>query len=135
VATCTRCGTFLCGDCTELLEEAAYCAACLPLARRQAAFPRALFAALGLGVLGLLAIALSVSGFFLLRFVQPVLAGVSLGLSIRVLRHIRRGEAPRRARALAWFTLTLAVLNVLFFLLGLGLVLTFLYLARQQGPA
>lgn len=131
VATCSRCGTFLCGDCTELLEEAAYCAACLPLVRRQAAFPRALFVALGLGVLGLLTLALSVSGFFLVRFAQPVLAGVSLGLSIRVLRRIRRGEAPRRARPLAWLSLTLAGLNVLIFLLGLGLVLVFLFLAKQ----
>ncbi len=133
VATCSRCGTFLCGECTELLEEAAYCAGCLPLVRQQAAFPRALFVALGLGVLGLLALALSVSGFFVFRFAQPVLAGVSLGLSIRVLRRIRRGEAPRRARPWAWATLALAVFNVLVFLLGLGLVLTFLFLARQGG--
>jgi uncharacterized membrane-anchored protein len=84
-------------------------------------------------VLGLLALALSVSGFFVFRFAQPVLAGVSLGLSIRVLRRIRRGEAPRRARPWAWATLALAVFNVLVFLLGLGLVLTFLFLARHAG--
>ena len=139
VATCSRCGTFLCGDCTELLEEAAYCAACLPLVRRQAAFPRALHVALGLDMLGLLLLVLSIPGlgvgasrFFPVWVAQPVLAGVGLGLSIRVLRRIRRGEAPRRARPLAWFALLLAVLNVLIFLLGMALVLTFLFLARQQ---
>ncbi|GMU05152.1 hypothetical protein [Corallococcus caeni] len=34
VALCTRCGGFLCGACTEVLEELAYCAPCAERRRR-----------------------------------------------------------------------------------------------------
>ncbi|HSP79610.1 MAG TPA: hypothetical protein VLQ93_13825 [Myxococcaceae bacterium] len=52
VATCARCGTVLCGECTELLGEAAYCASCLSHVRRGRRLPRGL--SLGLGLLFLL---------------------------------------------------------------------------------
>jgi len=54
VATCARCGTFLCGDCTELLGEAAYCVSCLSRVRRGRRLPRGLLLVLGLGLLFLL---------------------------------------------------------------------------------
>ncbi|NOK23692.1 hypothetical protein [Corallococcus carmarthensis] len=34
VAVCARCGGFLCGECTEVLEETAYCAPCAVRRRR-----------------------------------------------------------------------------------------------------
>jgi hypothetical protein len=54
VATCARCGTFLCGECTELLGEAAYCAPCLSRVRRRRRLPRGFLLGLGLGLLFLL---------------------------------------------------------------------------------
>lgn len=57
VATCLRCGTFLCGECTELLGEAAYCASCLTFLQRHGPSSRALlWGVLGLGLAGLLAL-------------------------------------------------------------------------------
>ncbi|NPC87021.1 hypothetical protein HPC49_53685, partial [Pyxidicoccus fallax] len=53
VATCARCGSFLCGECTEVVGESPYCAACVGMLRREAKPSRVVQAALVLNVLGL----------------------------------------------------------------------------------
>jgi B-box zinc finger len=61
VATCARCGTFLCGDCTELRGEDAWCASCVALVGPRSGFRwrRLLWGA-----------ALVLLGLFLLRRLQ-----------------------------------------------------------------
>ena len=58
VATCVRCGTFLCGECTELLGEAASCASCIAFVRKHGAASRALQGVFGLGLVALLIVPL-----------------------------------------------------------------------------
>ncbi len=129
VATCARCGTFLCGDCVELLGEAAWCADCVALLQRGGPSSRAVWVALGLGLTGVLSSPL----FFLLwwsatRFLgfmpwmvwllvaAPWLNVLVLVLGpwwpLRELRRIQRGEASHRGRALAWWALGLVLANL-----------------------
>jgi hypothetical protein len=130
VATCTRCGTFLCGECTELLGEAAWCASCVDFLRKHGPSSGGVRAALGLDLAGLLSLPLCV---FLARFgLSPVsfehgvplllpvfnllVFGLGLGLSARELRRIRAGEASLQGRALARWVRGLAWVNLVFFL-------------------
>jgi len=138
VATCARCGTFLCGECTELLGDAAYCASCVALvAPGFGPIPRALLAVSGLVLLGMLStVAAFLPGFpSVLSLPRWLLLGVSGALGIwvptRVLHRIERGAGPRRARLLALGTRGLAVVNLLFFLLSLAWVLVLLHQARS----
>ncbi|PTL84365.1 B-box zinc finger protein [Vitiosangium sp. GDMCC 1.1324] len=129
VATCVRCGTFLCGECTELLGEAAYCASCVAFVRKHGAPSLLLKAALGLEVIALASIPLTmllpfralihlgevVYALAILHRV-PVLNGLAAGLgfwsaSRERRRLVRDGLAPsahpwgRWVRALAWVNL------------------------------
>lgn len=138
VATCVRCGTFLCGECTELLDDAAYCASCVAIvAPRFGPIPRSLLAVSGLVLLGMLSTAAAfLPGFpSLLSFPRWLLLGVSgaLGLWVptRVLHRIDQEQAPRRARLLARGTRWLAVVNLFFFLLSLAWMLVLLRQARS----
>ncbi|CAM3713808.1 hypothetical protein G4177_01675 [Corallococcus sp. ZKHCc1 1396] len=54
VTLCARCGGFLCGACTEVLEEAAYCEPCGERRWRDTRPSRAVQATLAANVLGLL---------------------------------------------------------------------------------
>ncbi|RKH42365.1 hypothetical protein [Corallococcus llansteffanensis] len=54
VALCARCGGFLCGACTEVLEETAYCEPCAGRRWRETRPSRAVQVMLGANVLGLL---------------------------------------------------------------------------------
>ena len=122
VATCVRCGTFLCGECTELLGESAYCASCATFLQRNGSSSRAIWGVFGLGLAGLLALPFSIilSGFFwfgpwLLLLVPwlNVLAGLfGPWLPLRELRRIARGESSRRGRAPSWWALWLALANL-----------------------
>jgi hypothetical protein len=110
VALCARCGTFLCGACTEVLEETAYCEPCAER-RREATKPskvvRGLLAAnvLGLVFLGAPAVvprwmALDVR----IRVVGVLLAlGWTLGSAVAgtvvSTRRLRRREPVGRAAA------------------------------------
>ncbi|XXF78645.1 B-box zinc finger protein [Myxococcaceae bacterium GXIMD 01537] len=113
VATCARCGSFLCGACTEVREEAAYCEACLEVLRREAPLSRAIQGCIGLGIAGLL-------GFFVcpgLPLLSAAAGVLGLWLPARELRRIERGERPSRgarqakvARGLGWVNAGLMVL-------------------------
>jgi hypothetical protein len=127
VATCVRCGTFLCGECTELLGEAAYCASCAALVAPQLGpLPWRLLAVSALVLLGMFSTAAAfLPGFpSLFSFPRWVLLGVSGGLGLwvptRLLHLIDSGRGPRRARLLARCTRWLAAVNLLFFLLSLA---------------
>ncbi|WIG94534.1 hypothetical protein KGD87_29035 [Myxococcus sp. SDU36] len=108
VATCTRCGGFLCGDCTELAGEAPYCAPCVAVLRREARPSRVIRVALALNVAGLVCLPCSLA--LPLPTLVAGLAGVVLGL--RELRRIARGEGAERGRTLAWVTTGLGWLNL-----------------------
>jgi hypothetical protein len=138
VATCARCGTFLCGECTELLGESAYCACCVALVGRQSGPPPpALLVVSGAVLLGVFSIGAAFLPFppRVLRLSLWVLLGVSgvagLWVPTRVLHRIDAGQGPRRARFLARCTRWLAVVNLLFFLLSLAWGLLLL----RQGRA
>lgn len=136
VATCVRCGTFLCGECTELLGEAAYCAACVAFVRKHGAPSLFLKVALGLEVIALASIPLTRllpframirlgDSVFVLALLQrvPVLNGLVGGLgfwsAIRERRRlVHEGLSPsahpwgRWVRVLAWVNLGYALLQL-----------------------
>ncbi|QSQ20855.1 hypothetical protein JY651_37355 [Pyxidicoccus parkwayensis] len=114
VATCARCGGFLCGDCTEVVGESPYCEPCVGMSRREARPSRVVQAALGLNLLGIACLPCWL-GLPLPTLVAGV-AGFVLGL--RELRRIHRGEGPERGRAQARVTLLLGVLNLVLFSVG-----------------
>jgi hypothetical protein len=107
VATCARCGSFLCGDCTEVVGESPYCAPCVVLLRREARPSRVVQGALALNVVGLACLPCS------LALPLPTLvAGVAgLVLGSRELRRIRRGEGAEKGRTQAQVVVALGALN------------------------
>ena len=134
VTTCVRCGTFLCGECTELLGDAATCVTCLPVLRAHGS------ASLGLKLaFGLCGVAILSAPFALLLPLQarvdadrallvlpllsrlPVLnlvaAGVGELLVVRERRRLGPEEGSSQAAALARWTRALAVFNLGFVLL------------------
>jgi ribose/xylose/arabinose/galactoside ABC-type transport system permease subunit len=111
VATCTRCGTFLCGACTELLGEAAWCVSCLDFLRRYGPGSRAVVAELVLCLLGL------VNGVLLPMLpLFNLLAALGFWVPGRQLRRMARGEVSMRGRTLAQVTRVLAWLNLVLLL-------------------
>jgi hypothetical protein len=133
VELCSRCGTFLCGECVEYFQEVTpACAACLPLLGGGAASMRARLAP---------ALALAGLGGYLVGFLVPGRAGIAwwvsslplgfsaLALSVQELRLIRDGQAGSRGRHWARVGLGLGVAYAL--LLAL-LVLTFVLFTYRQ---
>jgi hypothetical protein len=108
VATCVRCGSFLCGDCTELVGESPYCAPCVAVLRRDAKPSRVVQVALGLNVLGLVCLPCSLA--LPLPTLVAGLAGVVL--AGRELRRISRGLGAERGRMQARVVLSLGGLNL-----------------------
>lgn len=109
VALCARCGSFLCGECTELRGEGAYCAACVELLKREGPPSRSVQVCIGLGVLGIAS-----TPMCLFAPVFNLLAtGVGLPISLRELRRIRRGEVSPRGRTQARLALALACANLI----------------------
>jgi hypothetical protein len=144
VATCARCGTFLCGECTELLGERALCAECLGRVARGGTASWGLTLTLALQFIALVSAPLLLLLPFQLRVdtghgtvVLPLLrrlpllnlvAGV-VGL-VLASRELRRGDAEdlsSRTRALTRATRGLAWVNLGFVLLQ-GLLLARLVL-------
>lgn len=137
VEICSRCGTFLCGECVEYFEEVTpCCAACLPLMRGGAASMRARLAP---------AIALAGLVAFLLGFLVPGRAGIALwgsslplgfsalAFSVQELRLIRDGQAGSRGRRWARVGFGLSVgYAILVVLLVLSFVL-FTYRQLDRG--
>lgn len=118
MASCARCGTFLCGACTELQDEAAYCASCLVVMQKGAVRPRVVVGIVVLNALALLALPL-------LR-VPPLLnltvAVFGLWLGTRELRRIRESGGAARGRGLARLALGLGAVNGLVTLAWIGLL-------------
>ncbi|HYO58292.1 B-box zinc finger protein [Archangium sp.] len=145
VATCVRCGTFLCGECTELLGEAACCASCIAFVRKHGAASLVLKLTFGLGILALLTVPISMllpvnvvvdtsRATIVLPLLRrlPVLNGLAAGLgfwlSARELRRLERVELSSPARTLARWTRGLAWFN-----LGCVLLQAFLLLRLVLG--
>jgi hypothetical protein len=140
VATCARCGTFLCGECTELLGEAAYCADCVDFLRRKGPSSRAVRAVFGLQLTSILFLPLCAilatfglspvsfeHGLPPLPLLLNLLAfGTGLWLAGGELRRIARGEASSQGRALARWAHGLAWVNLVFFLFFGWLSLAFM---------
>ncbi len=105
MATCARCGGFLCGDCTEVVGESPYCAPCVAILKRDAKPSRVIQWALVVNVAGLacLPCALAPPLPTLVAGVCGVTAG---GWALR------RTEPGGKARTRVWVTLALGVLNV-----------------------
>ncbi|MBM7111915.1 hypothetical protein [Archangium primigenium] len=133
VATCARCGTFLCGDCTELLGDAALCPDCLALVRREGTPSWSLTGALGLQCIALVAAPLLLllpfearvepgHGTIVLPLLRrlPVLQllafGVGWPVGARELQRLVHGALPSWARVLARLTRGLAAANLGFVL-------------------
>ncbi|WPB76297.1 B-box zinc finger protein [Archangium violaceum] len=140
VATCVRCGTFLCGECTELLGESSYCASCSAFVREHGTASLALKLTLGLGIVALLTVPLAmllpvsvVVDIGQATLVVPVLrrlpvlngiaAGLGFWLSSRELRRLERVESASSARSWARWTRGLSWLNLACVLLQVFLVL------------
>ena len=116
VALCARCGGFLCGACTEVRDETAYCEPCLHWRLRNTRPSRA---AAVLLVANLVALGL------LLRLLPPVASllagGAGALLAVRESRRITRGGGAPRSRLLARVLLALSALNLLAVVLWLAL--------------
>ncbi|ATB30515.1 hypothetical protein [Melittangium boletus] len=143
VATCARCGTFLCGECTELIGETAACADCFALLHRRGTPSWALTLALGLQGVALVSAPLVLLLPFQVRIdtgqatiVLPLLRrvpvlnllafGAGWFMASRELRRLERADLPSRARTMARATRVLAVINLGFVLLQGLLVLRLL---------
>ncbi len=122
VATCTRCGTFLCGACTELSGEDAFCASCLRLYQRAGPAPRIVQGLIVLGIAGLVCSPVT----FALGGLPPLISMVSAGLALTVargeLRRIARDEAPLRGRTQARVAFALGLVNLIPSLLWVAMV-------------
>lgn len=114
VAPCARCGTFLCGACTEVVKEGAWCADCVTWLRQNGSPSRLIQVFIGLGIGGVFC-------FPLCSFLAPLFnfgVGVlGLWLSTRELRRIQRGEGPVRGAWQAKVARALAGVNLLVMLL------------------
>lgn len=132
VATCVRCGAFLCGECTELLGEEAYCGACATLVRTRGGpskglkrvFALQLAALLAVLVATLLGVAVAtVGGQSVLGTLNLVLGGVlvlvlgplnlvAAGVGVRAVLRERRGAHSPASRRWVGASAILAVLNL-----------------------
>ncbi|MFL5345501.1 MAG: hypothetical protein ACJ8AT_11940 [Hyalangium sp.] len=121
VAPCTRCGTFLCGACTEVMGEAAYCADCIAWLHKHGPVSRAVQALIVASILGILCLPLGV--LLLFPFINLVVGVLGLWVPTRELRRIRRGEGPLRGIRQAQVARVLAAVNLVLALLGIAALL------------
>ncbi|MBN8229730.1 hypothetical protein JYK02_19650 [Corallococcus macrosporus] len=142
VALCARCGGFLCGACTEVLEETAYCAPCAERRKQQTRPSRAVRLALGANVLGFLLLCVpfqgASSGFqrwsrewgFLPALVLTLAAAVA-GTVIATRKLRRREEVGDRG--LARGLRVLSALNLVGALLYCALIVVVLFVFRWRN--
>lgn len=106
---CARCGTFLCGACTELMGDAAYCAGCVAWLHQHGPVSRAVQVLIGMNLVALVTLPLC-----LLVPVLNLVAG-ALGWwgAARELGRIHRGEGPLRGVRQARVARTLGMVNLL----------------------
>lgn len=114
VASCARCGTFLCGACTELLGEAASCANCLALLQKGAVRPRVVGGIVALNVIALVSLPLCIIFPPLFNLTVAVLG---LWVATRELRRIRESGGAARGAGMARLAFGLGVVNGLLALL------------------
>jgi hypothetical protein len=123
VDVCQRCGTFLCGECVELLGEDVLCTACFQRAGGDAPPSRRAKASVILGVIGLV-LGLGLGALIFLAGVIGLVPGV-IGLVIGrgELRRIDAGQSPAVGRRLARVGVVLGWVNFGLFSLAALLVL------------
>ncbi|WP_375756048.1 hypothetical protein [Corallococcus exercitus] len=140
VALCARCGGFLCGACTEVLEETAYCAPCAERRRRDTRPSLAVRLALGANVLGFLLLCVPLRRSWLayqrwggewgmLPALGVMLAAAVAGTVIATRKLRRREEVGDRG--LATVLRVLSALNLLGLLLYGALIVLVLSLFRR----
>lgn len=138
VEICTRCGTFLCGDCVEYFrEETPACANCMPVLLGSPASMRARVSPIlsTLGLSGLLAGFMLKGRTGLVVWAAGFLIGFAgLAFGVQELRLIRAGQAGTRGRRWAQLGLGVGAL----FALGFGILLVsfgyFLYRTYGRVP-
>jgi len=123
VEICSRCGTFLCGECVEYFrEETPACANCLPILIGSPPSLRARMSPLlsTLGLAGLLSGFLTHGRRGLVLWAAGFVVGFAgLAFGVQELRLIREGQAGTRGRRWAQIGLGVGAL----FALGFGLLL------------
>lgn len=124
MAPCSRCGTFLCGECTEVVDEAAWCADCVEWLRRNGPTSPQVKVFIGLGIAGII---LSPLCSFLGLVINAAVGGFGVAVATRELRRIRRGEGPLRGTLQAQVARGLAVVNLLLALLWLTGILSWFF--------
>ncbi|WP_224363476.1 hypothetical protein [Hyalangium versicolor] len=124
MAPCSRCGTFLCGDCVEVMDEQAWCADCVEWVRKNGAPSRVVRAIFVLSVVGIVAFPICL---LVVPVAQGLVGGVGLMVTSRELRRIRRGEGPLRGLRQAKVARVLCAVNLLLMLLWFAAVLYGLY--------
>lgn len=137
VEICSRCGTFLCGECVEYFQEVTpCCAACLPLmlggpaSVRSRVSPAVGFAALLCWLGGFL---VPERGGIALWVLSMPLGFAGLALAVQELRLIRAGQSGRRGRP--WALIGLAVGTCYALALSLLVLAYVLFTYRQAGRA
>lgn len=134
VEICSRCGTFLCGECVEYFKDITpCCAACLPLLKGPPPSPRLLVPP----VLGFIALFIWLAGFLVPGRMGIALWTLSmpfgfsgLAFAVREVRLARAGTTSPRGKSIAWAGLIVCFAYVL--LLAL-LVLGFVFFTTRQG--
>ncbi|MGV3622951.1 MAG: hypothetical protein ACO1OB_19180 [Archangium sp.] len=136
VEICTRCGTFLCGDCVEYVrDEKPACSDCAPLLRGVKASARAKLAPVSsmFGIAGL------VTGFMIkgrpgLYFwaAASPLGLVGFALSVMELRLMRGSTVVQHGRRWARAGVVLGAIFLLGFVGILALFAAFMFATREQ---
>jgi hypothetical protein len=124
VAPCARCGTFLCGACTEVMAEAAYCADCIVWLHKNGRASRVVQGLIVASLVGILSFPLGL--LLLFPAINLVVGVLGVVLPTRELRRIRRGDGPLRGMRQAQVARGLAVVNLVLALLGIA---AFIYVA------
>lgn len=133
VEVCTRCGSFLCGECVDYLDDTtAYCAPCLGLVSAKVSLRAkgSLVLSAG-GVVGMLLglVVRGRSGLALWGVAIPT-GFVGLALAIQELRSITRHEASAAGRSIASFARWVGVVHTA---LVLALVAAFVLFVTRLG--
>lgn len=136
VEVCTRCGSFLCGDCVEYgKDETPYCAKCAAVvSRRPSGKARASLVITTLGVLGLVVGVLVRSRVGLIIWaVAAPLGFVGLAMAIQEIRAIERNESPAAGRRWAGVARVAGFVHLLLVVLLVASFVAFVVLAARRG--
>ncbi len=118
MAPCARCGTFLCGACTEVMGEEAYCADCIAWLHKNGPVSRGVQVFIGLGIAGIVGLPLCL--FLGFPVFHLVVGGIGTWVSTGELRRVQRGEGPLRGARQAKVARVLAVVNLVLGMVWVG---------------